>query len=327
MQGLRRLESAVTVEESGQRIDRYLARRFPDLSRSRIQTLIENGYVTISNRKVKQSQAVRTGEIIILEIPEIISSDLAPEDIPIEILFEDHDLIAIAKPRGMVVHPGAGVDHGTLVHAVLHHCRDLSGIGGKSRPGIVHRLDKGTSGVILIAKNDFTHHHLSKQFSERRIKKEYLAIVHGDVSWTAVTIDAGIARHPVHRKKMCISDKGRPARTAFQRLATGPESSLILAKPESGRTHQIRVHLLHAGCPVLGDPLYGAGRMPHLKNASLKQYLKMLNGFCLHAHKLAFRHPRTDELLDLKAPLPQDFLYLLQLCGIECPPYLSSGNI
>ena len=232
-----------------------------------------------------------------LEVPALEKIEAAPEAIAFPILFEDEDLIVLDKPAGMVVHPGAGNMDGTLVNALLHHCPTLSGIGGKERPGIVHRLDKETSGCLVVAKNDATHRELSKQFAARTLKKIYLALVAGQLKKAAGTIDAPIGRHPVHRQRMSISrtSRGRSAMTEYRVVRAGVEMSLVECALHSGRTHQIRVHLHHLGNPVLGDKLYAA---------------KTAKGFprqMLHAWRLGFTHPRTGKWMEFEAPLPEDF--------------------
>jgi 23S rRNA pseudouridine1911/1915/1917 synthase len=278
------------------RIDRHLVTALPELSRSRIQQLIRSGFVRLNGAITRSHQLVRTGDQIELTDPPPEKIDTRPEAIPLQILFEDDDLIVINKPAGMTVHPGAGHHEHTLVNALLHHCSTLSGIGGKERPGIVHRLDKETSGCLVAAKNDLTHRHLSKQFADRTVEKIYLALVAGKLRKQTDVIEEKIGRHPVHRQRMSVaSPRGRAAKTEYRVLRSNDQASLIECKLHSGRTHQIRVHLHHLGHPVLGDKIYA----PRLAKNFPRQML--------HAWKLGFRHPRTGDWKNFEAPLPHDF--------------------
>ena len=239
---------------------------------------------------------IRYGDKIEVTEPPLEKIETRPEPIPLEILFEDDDLVVINKPAGMTVHPGAGHREHTLVNALLHHCPTLSGIGGKERPGIVHRLDKETSGCLVAAKNDVAHRHLSKQFAERTVDKIYLALVAGKLRKQTGVIEEKIGRHPVHRKRMSVSSpRGRAARTEYRVLRSNEQASLLECRLHSGRTHQVRVHLHHLGHPVLGDKIYGP------------RFAKNFQRQMLHAWKLGFRHPRTGEWKNLEAPLPEDF--------------------
>ncbi len=295
------IELQVTRERAGLRLDRYLALELSDFSRSRLQTLIENGFVRLNEQEPRTRELVRTGDVVQVTVPPLEKIEAAAESIPLQILFEDDDLLVLNKAAGMVVHPGAGNQEHTLVNALLSHCRTLSGIGGKERPGIVHRLDKETSGCLVVAKNDQTHRELSRQFAARTMKKTYLAIVAGRLKKKSGTIDAPIARHPIHRQRMSIarSTRGRSAVTEYEVLRSGAEMSLVQCALHSGRTHQIRVHLHHLGHPVIGDKLYA----PKLAKKFPRQML--------HAWKLGFTHPRTGEWNDFEAPLPEDFSEVL----------------
>src|SRR5215210_915748 len=291
------IELHVSRERAGLRLDRYLALELSDFSRARLQTLIAEGFVRLNGAAPRTRELVRPDDEITVEIPPLQQIDAAAEVIPLEILFEDEDLLVLNKPAGMVVHPGAGNQEHTLVNALLHHCTTLSGIGGKERPGIVHRLDKETSGCLVVAKNDTAHRELSRQFAARTLQKIYLALVIGRLKQTSGSIDAPIARHPVHRQRMSISrsSRGRSALTEYKVLRSGAELSLVECTLHSGRTHQIRVHLHHLGNPVAGDKLYAA---------------KLARGFprqMLHAWKLGFNHPRTKEAVNFQAPMPEDF--------------------
>ena len=291
-----RREYNVTSADARTRLDRFLAQATPEFSRSRIQTLIRQGYITVNGVTPRPRDMVRAGDRIALVEPPKEAIDLAPETIALSVLFEDGDLIVIDKPAGISVHPGAGRKSGTLVNALLSHCKDLSGIGGKERPGIVHRLDKETSGCLVVAKTDFAHVDLARQFASRRVDKIYLALVAGKLRRASGSIIAPITRHRVHRKKMAIArEGGRMARTDFKVVRTGREASLLECRLHSGRTHQIRVHLQHLGYPILGDTVYGG------RHAG--QVLRQM----LHAWKLGFEHPRGKRRMDFEAPLPDDF--------------------
>src|SRR5438034_1797270 len=278
------------------RIDRHLVTALPEFSRSRIQQLIRSGFVRLNGTTTRPHQLVRTGDQIELTEPPPEKIETKPEPISLEILYEDDDLIVINKPAGMTVHPGAGHREHTLVNALLHHCPTLSGIGGKERPGIVHRLDKETSGCLVAAKNDMAHRDLSKQFATRTVDKIYLALVSGKLQKQTGVIEEKIGRHPVHRQRMSVSSpRGRAARTEYRVLRSNEQASLVECTLHSGRTHQIRVHLHHLGNPVLGDKIYA----PKLAKDFPRQML--------HAWKLGFRHPSTEEWKSFEAPLPDDF--------------------
>jgi 23S rRNA pseudouridine1911/1915/1917 synthase len=291
-----RREFIVRATDAGARLDRFLADSADEFSRSRIQVLIRDGLVTLNGAVPRARDIVRAGDRIVLIEPPVQAIDLVPETIALSVLFEDNDLIVINKPAGISVHPGAGRKRGTLVNALLSHCKNLSGIGGKERPGIVHRLDKETSGCLAAAMNDFAHLDLSRQFAARTVEKIYLVLVAGKLRRGSGTIVAAIARHRVRRKKMAIArEGGREARTDFKVVRSGGDASLLECRLHSGRTHQIRVHLQHLGHPILGDIVYGgrkAGKFPRQM---------------LHAWKLAFDHPRTKQRMHFEAPLPEDF--------------------
>jgi 23S rRNA pseudouridine1911/1915/1917 synthase len=299
-----RLEIQVDAEHEGLRLDRVLATEVAGYSRSRIQRLIEDGHVTLPRVKTaKANTAVRDGDVITIELPEPVAPAPAAEALPLEVVYQDSDIIVVNKPAGMVVHPGAGHERGTLVNALLHHVEDLSGIGGERRPGIVHRLDKGTSGVMVVAKNDAAHHELARQFHDREVEKVYVALVWGLVQQRK-RIDIPIGRDPVHREK--ISTRARRARSAVTRVTWArhvPGLSLLRVAIATGRTHQIRVHLTAIGHPIVGDALYGGihRRMPQHLRA-----VQQLTRPFLHAERLAFVQPRTGERLEFTAPLPDD---------------------
>ncbi len=295
-ENLTRIEIVVPPNEARLRLDQFLAKRLPEFSRSRLQQLIRDRFVRLNNSTTRPRHIVRGGDKIELTEPPLEKIETLPEAIPLEILFEDDDLIIINKPAGLVVHPGAGHREHTLVNALLNHCAALSGIGGKERPGIVHRLDKETSGCLVVAKNDLTHRDLSKQFAARTVEKIYLALVAGKLPKTAGVIEEKIGRHPVHRKRMSATTlRGRAAKTEYRVVRSSDRASLVECRLYSGRTHQIRVHLHHLGHPVLGDKVYA----PRLTKDFPRQML--------HAWKLGFRHPRTEEWKSFEAPLPDDF--------------------
>jgi len=289
-------EIIASEEDKRQRLDMILVRNLPNLSRSKIQALIKAGRVTLRGEPVRSSDEVQCGDILRIEeeAPKL-PAGARPEDIPLEILYEDGDLLVVNKPAGMVVHIGAGHEEGTLVNALLHHGSTLSTGSEEHRPGIVHRLDKETSGCIVVAKNDQIHTAISKQFADRLVKKTYLAIVRGRPRHVKGSVDLAIGRHPVNRQKMTPRrpPSGREAVTDYEILSVSEGYSLIACMPRTGRTHQIRVHLQHLGHPIAGDPLYG-------KRDQFHRHL-------LHAWKLEFTHPRTDEILQCTAPLPADF--------------------
>jgi 23S rRNA pseudouridine1911/1915/1917 synthase len=291
-----RIELVVPANEAKIRLDQFLAKRLPEFSRSRLQQLIRDGFVRLNNSTSRPRQIVRNGDKIELTEPPLEKIEALPEQIPLEILFEDNDLIVINKPAGLVVHPGAGHREHTLVNALLNHCATLSGIGGKERPGIVHRLDKDTSGCIVIAKNDTTHRELSRQFAARTVEKTYLALVAGKLRKSVGVIEEKIGRHPVHRQRMSATPlRGRAAKTEYRLVRSSERASLVECRLHSGRTHQIRVHLHHLGHPVLGDKVYG--------HRLAKDFSRQM----LHAWKLGFRHPGTEEWKNFEAPLPADF--------------------
>ncbi len=286
----------VSSEQARQRLDRVLAEALPAFSRARLQTLIRDGFVSLNGKPPRPRDLVRTGDVVELQDPELEKVEAQPEQITLDVIFEDDDLLVLNKPAGIVMHPGAGHQAHTLVNALLAHCQNLSGIGGKERPGIVHRLDKETTGALVVAKNDTTHRDLSSQFAARTMTKIYLALVAGILRKTSGVIDKAIARHPVHRQRMAIARRqGRSAKTEYRVLRSGDEISLIECILHSGRTHQIRVHLHHLGHPVLGDKLYGGKRAGDFSRQML------------HAWKLAFRHPRSGEEMSFEAPVPRDF--------------------
>lgn len=298
----------VVQEDSAQRLDSYLAERL-DLSRSRIEQLIGAGQVKVNGVTPRKRDVPRGGDVIVVELPPPEPSHVLPEAIPLEIVFEDEDLAVVNKPAGMVVHPAPGHRSGTMVNALLHQVRDLSGIGGVVRPGIVHRLDRDTSGLMIVAKHDRAHAELSSALRSRQIHRRYLAAAWGHLNQPTVTVDAPIGRHPTQRKRMAVVEGGRRAVTHFRLLERWRAADFLEAELETGRTHQIRVHLLHIGHPVVGDATYGAGRERGFSGAARSWAVALAKRTprqFLHAHRLGFRHPRTGEPLEFEAPLPAD---------------------
>ena len=304
------MDLVVGPEQDGVRLDKFLADEIAGHSRSQIQRFIEEGHVKVPRvTKVKSNTVVRDGDVVTVDVPAASEASVSAEALPLEILYQDSDVIVINKPAGMVVHPGAGHESGTLVNALLHHVTDLSGVGGELRPGIVHRLDKGTSGVMVIAKSDNAHQELSRQFHDREVDKQYIALVWGLVHQRK-RIDMPIGRDPVHREK--ISTRARRARTAVTRVTWArsiPGASLLRVAIATGRTHQIRVHLSAIGHPIVGDSLYGGvhRRVPH----DLRAVQRLARPF-LHAERLAFTQPRTGEPLVFTTPLPADLRSVLE---------------
>lgn len=303
----------VPPEAAGQRLDAFLAATLPELSRSAVQRLIEEGRVLVEEQAPRVSLKLRGGETIHLTVPPPVAALPRPEAIPLTVVYEDHDLIVIDKPAGMTVHPGAGIDSGTLVNALLAHCRDLSGIGGEIRPGIVHRLDKGTSGLLVAAKHDIAHRGLAEQFAAHSIKRLYRALVYGSPATDTGRISGIIGRHPTERLRRSGNARhGKPAVTTWRALERFGPVSLLQLRLETGRTHQIRVHLTEAGMPLLGDPLYpDGGRCHNLKDSRLKSMIRALGRQALHAGVLGFIHPVSGQYLEFSSEPPQDIAELL----------------
>lgn len=295
----------VTITQGKQRLDRALASAFPDFSRSRLQKLIEQGNVQVNEQIcTNKKQGIQAGDTLFLSVPPVKRLSIEPEAIPLEVLYEDEHLIIVNKSAGLVVHPAPGHDRGTLVNALLAHCDHLAGIGGVERPGIVHRLDKDTTGAIVVAKNDFAHQHLQRQIQAKTAKREYLGIIHGVPQGAEGTIDQPIGRHRADRKKMAVvplEKGGRSAITHWQLQERLGNYSLLAFQLETGRTHQIRVHCAAIGHPIVGDPMYSAAH----------RFSVNLSGQVLHARKLTLIHPVTGETICAIAPLPSDFTKLL----------------
>ena len=293
----------VEEEEKALRIDKYLSERCPDLSRSYLQKLLKAEAVFVGGKPVKCNYKTAAGDFIELEIPEAVEPEIVPEEMELDILYEDSDIILINKPKGMVVHPAAGHYSGTLVNGLMAHCRaDLSGINGVMRPGIVHRIDMDTTGVLIVCKNDMAHNSIAEQLKVHSITRKYYAVVHGVMKEDEGTVSRPIGRHPVDRKKMCINEKnGREAVTHYRVLERFRQFTYVECQLETGRTHQIRVHMASIGHPLLGDAVYGPAKCPY-----------KLTGQTLHAGVLGIIHPRTGEYMEFTAPLPEYFEELLR---------------
>ena len=295
------MRTVFTADRADERLDLFLVRRLPDLSRSYAQRLIADGQVTVDDTARKANYKLRGGEEIVCTMPPAEEIEICAEDIPLDILYEDADIIVVNKARGMVVHPAAGIHTGTLVNALLWHCHDLSGINGALRPGIVHRLDKDTSGVMVAAKNDMAHHYLARQIRDKDARREYRAIVHGNIVPRAGVITGDIGRHPTDRKKMAIvRENGKPATTHFEVLERFGDYTYVSCRLETGRTHQIRVHMTSIGHPLVGDPKYTMKKNPFA-----------IVGQALHSLSLSLTHPRTGKEMAFTAPLPQDMEEIL----------------
>ena len=289
-------------ESKNQRLDAFLASSLDGLTRSQATRLIESGEVAVDGRAVSKSYKLAGGEDIAVTLPEPEPVEAVPQDIPLDVVYEDADVIVVNKPSGMVVHPAPGHPDGTLVNALLYHCvGTLSGIGGALRPGIVHRIDRDTSGLIIAAKNDAAHQYLSAQLADHTLARTYECIVVGKLREDRGTVDAPIARHPTDRKRMAVVAGGREAVTHWEVIARYPGYTHVRCRLETGRTHQIRVHMAYIGHPILGDTVYGA-----------KKEVPGLTGQCLHAVGLRFLHPRTHEVVELSCPLPEEFTRMLQ---------------
>ena len=300
-------ELIVGPEDAGLRLDAWLARRLPALSRSRLQALIQTGDVRLDAAKARASARVKPGQHALVRVPAAAAAAPRPEPIPLRVVHEDPSLVVVDKPAGLVVHPGAGAPSGTLVNALLAHVRDLSGVGGVLRPGIVHRLDRGTSGLLVVAKDDATHRALARQFASRTVEKEYLALVLGGPPRAEGEIDKPIGRDPVRRQRMSVrTPRAREARTSWRVEQRFDGAALLRVRIHTGRTHQIRVHLAAIGHPVAGDALYGGTRTPASRRAAARQALVSLARPALHSARLAFTHPATGERLTFEAPLPDD---------------------
>ena len=295
----------VEAEQEGERLDKFLSIIYPDFSRAFFQKLIKNNQVAVNDKVQKASYCVKIDDIVTVEIPDAVETTIEPENIPLDILYEDDDLLVVNKPKGMVVHPSAGHYSGTLVNAIMYHCKDsLSGINGEIRPGIVHRIDMDTTGSLIVCKNDEAHINIAQQIKEHSVNRIYVGIVCGNVKEDSGTVEGAIGRHPIERKKMTINEKnGKPAITHYKVLERFGNYTYMQFKLETGRTHQIRVHMASIGHPLLGDALYSSGRSP----------FKHLQGQTLHAKTIGFVHPTSGEYMEFSAPLPEYFDNLLKL--------------
>ena len=299
-----REEFEVLAEYEGERLDKFLSVIYPNYSRSFFQKLIKDALVWVNEQNQKASYLLKIEDLVRVQIPDAVELSILPENIPLDILYEDEDVLVINKPKGMVVHPSAGHYSGTLVNAVLFHCKDsLSGINGEIRPGIVHRIDMDTTGSLIVCKNDESHVNIAEQIKEHSVNRVYVGIVKGLVKEEEGMIDAPIGRHPTERKKMAINEKnGKPARTHYQVLKRFGQYTYMQFRLETGRTHQIRVHMASIGHPLLGDTLYSDGKSP----------FKNLCGQTLHAKTIGFLHPKTGQYMEFEAPLPDYFSTLLK---------------
>ena len=293
----------VNEEDAGERIDKYLADMLPDLTRSYLQKVMKQEQVLVAGQPVKANYKLKAEDVVDITIPDAVEPDIKPENIPLDILYEDDYILVVNKPKGMVVHPAAGHNSGTLVNAVMYHCREnLSGINGVLRPGIVHRIDMDTTGSLIICKNDMAHNHIAEQLKVHSITRKYRAIVHGVIKEEEGRVEAPIGRHPVERKKMAINEKnGKPAVTNYKVLERFRDFTYVECQLETGRTHQIRVHMASLHHPLLGDAVYGPAKCPY-----------KLQGQTLHAATIGFEHPATGEYLELTAQLPEYFEELLK---------------
>ena len=303
----------VDAAGAGERLDVWLARRLPDLSRARIQDLIAQGHIRVDDRAAGASMRIRAAQAVSLHVPSPTPAVPAPEDIALHVVYEDPSLLVIDKPAGIAVHPGAGRSSGTLVNALLHHVHDLSGVGGVLRPGIVHRLDRGTSGLLVVAKTDAAHVALARQFAGRTVEKEYLALVLGVPRAREGTVSAPIGRDPTHRRRMSVrAARGREARSTYRVVEAFDGAALLRVRIHTGRTHQIRVHLASIGHPVAGDATYGGRRPTSSERPATGAALAGLSRPALHATRLAFDHPVTAERRIFDSPLPADLSDVLE---------------
>lgn len=300
---MRTFEFSAGENHTSQRLDKFLSENIKDMTRSALTKLIDDGRVTVNSAEIAKSYRLSAGDKIRVEIDDPEPLAVAAEDIPLDILYEDGNLLVVDKPKGMVVHPAAGNPDGTLVNALLYHCGDsLSGINGVLRPGIVHRIDKNTSGLLMVAKNDFAHQNLSEQIQSHTFRREYLAIAYGNIKADSGVIDAPIGRHKTDRKKMCVTkENGREALTRYEVLERFGDFTYLRCILETGRTHQIRVHMASIGHPLAGDDVYGP-----------KKVITSLNGQCLHAYLLGFVHPRTNEYMEFTSEVPETFAKFLE---------------
>lgn len=296
----------VGPEHAGVRLDKHISEELDDVSRSQVQIWLKDGLVTVGDQTAKANHKLAVGDRIVIQLPETDDGDVLPENIPLEVVYEDADVIVVNKPRGLVVHPAPGHSSGTLVNALLYHCKDLSGINGVLRPGIVHRIDKDTTGLVMAAKNDKAHNGLADQLKSHTVTRKYTAVVHGQLEHQQGTVDAPIGRDTKDRKMYTVTNKNsKQAVTHFAVVERLPEHTMLELQLETGRTHQIRVHMKYIGHPLVGDPMYGPSKQ--------KVTHRWINGQALHAGVLGFDHPRTGERMEFEAPMPEDMKALLEL--------------
>lgn len=307
----------VGEDSEGSRLDRFLESRLEGFTRSRIKNLIGDGLVKVDGEEARKGgQKVKEGQVVEVVIPPPRTLELVPMEMELPILYEDQDLLVLDKPPGLVVHPAPGHEDDTLVNALLAHCRDLGGIGGVERPGIVHRLDRDTSGLLVVAKTEVAHQSLVEQFQSRKVEKFYLALVYGVPSPLRGTLRLPVGRHRINRKKMAVVEGGREAVTHYRVVARGQGISLLEVRIETGRTHQIRVHMHHMGHGVVGDPVYG-GRIPRGLSPGLREAIKALGRQALHHHRMRFLHPVTGEEMEFASPMPRDMARVARMAGLS----------
>lgn len=306
----------VKHDYNGKRLDKYLVSRFQEYSRTFIQGMINNGDIKVCNREVKNSYEIKKDDVITIKLPEFSEDEIEAEDIPLDIIYEDDHFLVINKPSDMVVHPARGHARGTLVNAVKFHCNSLSGLNGPLRPGIVHRLDRDTTGVIIVTKTDYSHSSIARQFESREVKKEYIAIVDGKIGFDSDIIQLPIGRHKRHREKMAVRyDNGKAGVSRFEVVERFERHTMVKVFPKTGRTHQIRVHMMHIGHPVVADSLYGNKKsifLSDISNVDTTEDKPLIERQALHAFKVGFFHPVTDKFIEFEAVLPEDMNNLIK---------------
>jgi 23S rRNA pseudouridine1911/1915/1917 synthase len=314
--------------DTGIRLDAYLSLKVRELARSQIKKLVQGHHILVNHLPSKPAVKLRMGDVVTGRIPPPRSLDVIPQDISLDIIHEDPWIVVINKPAGMVVHPGAGIDSGTLVNALLFHCKDLSQINGVIRPGIVHRLDKNTSGVMAAAKNSMAMHHLSLQFKNRQVRKRYIALVHGEPRESRGVIETPLGRHPKERKRISIhTRKARSAITQWRIIKRLHGFSLLEVMPKTGRTHQIRAHLSSRGHPIVGDPEYCRGKwIERLRDPQVRERVRSLGRQALHSESLGFIHPESGEIMEFSAPLPEDIAQIIRFLSRDDEEYLLEGT-